>query len=81
MDNDISWDKDISLRRLPLTYSSHREQPWFSLAGGGLGALSLQEKLGRDCGGEGEADEKGLKPHHKMLNSAEKEGWQGTGGM
>lgn len=74
MDNDISWAKEVSLQRPPLTYSSRRERPSFSPAGRGLGDFSLQEKPGRNCGGAGEADEKGFKPHHEMLNGAEGEG-------
>jgi len=29
---------------------------------------------------EGEADEKGLQPHHRTLHGAGEEGWEGTGG-
>lgn len=79
MDNDISWDKEVLLQQLPLTYSSQREQPWFSPAGRGLRDVSLQKKLGRNCGGEGEADKKGFKPHYRTFHGAEEEDWEGTG--
>lgn len=49
MDNDISWDKEVSLQRLLLPYSSQQERSWFSPVGRGLGNFSLQEKLGRNC--------------------------------
>lgn len=77
--NCVSWDQEISLHQLPLASSSQWELPWFVLAGRSLGDSSVQEKLGRNCGGEGEADEKGLSLPCRVL-SAEEEGWQGTGG-
>lgn len=51
-----------------------------ALAGGSLGDSSVREKLGRNRGGEREADEKGPSPPYRTL-SAEEEGWEGIGGI